>query len=135
MRINQDKITRSPSLFKQDGEISLPQCPRFREEAENVVMLLERIEPFPYASTGEFQKRIIAEYWFYYDSLEGVFTKYPQLSRRVVFKDWLLKATPPENIRRACQWLVENGIIILEPIVRDKALERAEDVREAIGRK
>jgi hypothetical protein len=128
MKLNQDKITHN--LL---GEVSLPQCPRFREEAENIITLLEKIDLFPYGSAGEFQKRIIVEYWFYFDSLENVFTQYPQHSRRIVFKEWFMKATPPENIRRACQWLVENGIIALTPAVREKSLDRAEDIREAIG--
>jgi hypothetical protein len=125
MNINQSKITHN--LL---GEASLPQCPRFREEAESIVAMLEKIPPFSYTSAGEFQKRIIVEYWLYYDSLETVFDRYPDIRRRVVFKDWFMKATPPENIRRACQWLVETGVIILQPFVREKALARAGDIRE-----
>lgn len=133
MRINRDRLSQS-SLF---DEVSLPQCKFFREEAENIVALLLRIPPFDYSSSGEFQKRLIIEYWLYFDNLESVFTKYPTLSRRVVFKDWFMKATPPENIRRACQWLCETepkggGIIVLKQAVIDRAQARAETIREGI---
>jgi hypothetical protein len=133
VNIDQSKVNRNLM-----GEVSLPQCPRFREEAENIVAMLDTIPPFDYNSAGEFQKRIIVEYWLYYDNLEGVFAQYPNLHRRTVFKDWFMKATPPENIRRACQWLVSpesdngGGIIELKPSIRESAVARAEVIRREI---
>lgn len=124
MNIDQSKVNRN--LL---NEVSLPQCPRFRAEAENIVAMTERIPPFNYNSAGEFQKIVIVEYWLFYDNLESTFTQYPKLHRRIVFKSWFMKATPPENIRRACQWLVENGVITLQPTVREKALARAGEIR------
>lgn len=129
MRLNLTKIP--PSLF---GEVSLPQCKFFREEAENIVTLFKTLQPFAYDSMGEFDKILIVEYWRHFDSLNGVLTtRIKTISEFVQFRDWFVKATNPEHIRRARQWLVENGILIPNQAILDKAQSRGEMVRAGIG--
>jgi hypothetical protein len=137
MKINQDLIARN--LL---GEVTLPQCNFFRKEAENIVAMLLEIPPFDYDSTAEFQKHLIIEYWRYYDGLDKALNQYPQFDRYVVFSQWFVKtATPPENIRRASQWLASpepppkgsGGILTLKTAVREKSLERAEGIRVGKG--
>lgn len=121
MRIDQSKIHRN--LL---GEISFPDCHWFPEVAGKIIEMLLVIPPIQYDSTEEFRRKLIVEYWCHYDSLESMFSRYPNLSRKVVFHDWFMKATNQEHIRRASQWLVEHEIIVFKQAVREKSLDRAE---------
>jgi hypothetical protein len=132
MRIDETKIP--PNLL---NEVSLPQCNKFREQAENIITLLRTMQPFPYpySSMGEFDKVLIAEYWRHFDGLGQKLVEENRLgiSRFVVFREWFVKgATNPEHIRRARQWLVENGILIPNPRVLEKAQNAGEETRMAI---
>ena len=131
MRIDNSKIPSN--LF---DEVSLPQCKYFREQAENIVTLLKTLSPITYDSMGEFDKILIAEYWRHFDGLaQKLETRSTvNISQFIIFRDWFVKgATNPEHIRRARQWLVENGILIPNSVVQEKAQVRAGEVRAGIG--
>jgi hypothetical protein len=130
MRIDETKIP--PNLL---NEVSLPQCTRFREQAENIIILLRLLPPVTYTSMGEFDKILIAEYWRHFDGLSQKLAENNKLgiSPFVIFREWFVKgATNPEHIRRARQWLVENGILIPNPRVLEKAQNAGEETRMAI---
>jgi hypothetical protein len=130
--INGNKI--QPNLIK---EVSIvPRCPFYPEVAENILLLLTRIPPFDFEDMEDFQVKLIVEYWHYFDALDSAFEPAKNISQWVVFRQWAIqKATPPERIRRASQWLIEpkNGYITVKQRVRSKALETAERNRQAIG--
>lgn len=128
--VNTDKI--QPNLLKEVNIV--PRCPFYPEVAENSLLLLMRIPPFDFEDMEDFQVKLIAEYWHYFDSLDGAFTPARNISQWIVFRQWMIqKATAPERIRRASQWLIQNGYIAVKERVRTKALETAERNREAIG--
>lgn len=129
MRINQTKIP--PTL---DGEIRLPDCPIFREEAEKALMLLTRMPPFSYGSVKEFQGIVVAEYWRFYDGLDAALEKHTNSREYIWFREWYVKqATDPDRIQRALRWLVEKEYIVLTPTVRERAGKFAEATRNAFA--
>jgi hypothetical protein len=140
MRIDETKITRTGNMFTKSEGVNLPNCPRFRAEAEKIVAMLLKVpqpilDDLDEGGAGKLQVRIIAEYWRYYDALDVILAQPMTGSRYIAFREWLANknTTPPENIRRACQWLVETGIIILKQAVRERSLERAEGIRAGKG--
>lgn len=115
-------------------EASVPECPFYPHVAGNILTLLRRIPPFDFDDMEEFQVRLIAEYWHHFDGLDGAFQPARNISQWIVFRQWLIKkATAPERIRRASQWLIQNGYIAVKERVRAKALDTAERNRQAIG--
>lgn len=138
MRLNHDKIEQARDIF---GEIHLTKCPIFREEAEKTLALLMKIEPFSYKGKEEFTRRVVVEYWAYYESLETQLNAYPQLSRKVVFESWFVdKATDPDHIQRAVRWLTSpepkgGGYIILDKDVAERAKNYSNSIRERVGSK
>lgn len=133
MRINQAKIP-VPNLM---GEVQLTECPSmFRLQAENILVLLGKIPPFEYHSMGQFDMRLTAEYWRYFDGIESqVLSHTGQVNSWGVFLDWMGKyATYPEYIRRARQWLVEKEFLIPALPTKEKAQARAGATREEMGK-
>lgn len=110
------------------GNINLPACPSpFRTQAENIVMLVARLEPFSYSKISQFDKHLIFEYWRQYDGLDRI------LAEPATFKNWFFNsATNPEFIRRARQWLVEHNYFMPSQGVADMAQEAAKGVRASV---
>lgn len=133
MRLNHDKIEQAKDIF---GEIHLTDCPIFRDEAEKTLALLMKIEPFSYHGKEEFTRRVVVEYWAYYDNLEVMLSQYPDLRRKVVFGDWFVKkACDPDHIQRAVRWLTSEGYVILDKGVSERAGKHAESISGAFGAK
>jgi len=136
VKINYDKVKRN--LL---GEITIPECPWWHEVAENIMMMLDKMTqggkiplPFDYENMDNFQKRLMVEYWHFYDGLDSAFKHYENISQYVVFREWFMQsATPPERIRRSSQWLVEHQYLELKIRVRSHALETAGKARQTIG--
>jgi len=137
MRLNQEKIEKAKNMFR---EIKLDKCPIFREEAEKVLALLERMQPYPFAykSKEQFTRQVVVEYWAYYDSLETQLGAYPQMSRKTVFGEWFVKkATDPDHIQRAVRWLTEKGTdheyVILDLGVAERARGYSQGITSAFS--
>ena len=130
MRINQAKLPQDNLL----GEITLPFCPSlFKIQAENILVLLGKIPSFDYHSMGQFDKRLIAEYWRYFDGFDRILSQTGKVNTWGIFLDWLDKyAANPEYIRRARQWLVEHEYLIPTVTSQDKAQSHARIAREEI---
>jgi len=128
MQLHQDKIPRN--MFGEPDT----HCPFWPEVANNIVTMLEKIPYCDYDSASDFQRKLIVEYWSYFDGLDSAFKHYQNISQRVIFRQWFIQfATAPEKIRRAAQWLVEHELITLRPKARNKALETAEKARQSFG--
>ena len=129
MRINQAKLPQDNLL----GEIRLPFCPSlFKVQAENILVLLGKIPSFTYHSMGQFDKRLIAEYWRYSDGFDRVLSQTGRINTWGIFISWFDGATNPEYIRRARQWLVEHDYLIPNLPSKEKARDNAEKARVSV---
>jgi len=110
------------------NEIHLPNAPSlFRGVAEKVVALVTRTQFPNYHTMAQFDKQLTIEYWKQYDGLDKA------LSEPATFRQWFTeKATYPEYIRRARQWLVEHNYLIPKKAISDRAQEAGEKWRTAV---
>lgn len=110
LEINEARIERD--FF---GDIALPDCPPvIRSVAERILVLLVdlRLSPPSLNGMARLDQFLILNYWKLHDGMN-----------QSDFEAWFMsKATYPERIRRARQWLVEQRILILP----DDILKRAQ---------
>lgn len=115
---------------KQDmtGFIQIPNCPeQFRKEAENLINMVSfDYTVGEYHNMTELDKNLIFDYWQKYDGL-------------VIGKDidqqkkWFVeKATSPELIRRARQFLVERNYLLVDEDVRQRASQAGSKFSQAV---
>ena len=125
MRVN-PKVFQSQNML---GDISLTSCPgSFRQQAEWLMnMITEPQYKAPnYNTITELDKHLILDYWTKYDALSVNLND-------LNFRDWFVKrATSPEWIRRARQWLVENQYVFIKEDVAQNAMNAGSRVRNSI---
>jgi len=96
------------------GDIALPDCPPvIRPVAERILVLLVdlRLSPPSLNGMARFDQFLILNYWKLLDGMDPS-----------DFEAWFMsKATYPEKIRRARQWLVEQRILVLPEEILDRA--------------
>ncbi len=135
MRVNSRVLTEKSDLL---GGIQIPNCPsQFRVVAERLMMMATKpgYSVGDYNTMTELDKILMLDYWREYD---GLTTKeheiyYTQEQSYQGFKQWFVhKATAPELIRRARQWLVEHQYLIPRSEVSDRAFEAGEKFTKAI---
>ena len=117
MRVNSRVFTERTDML--DG-IRIPNCPnQFKSIAENIMNMATKpgYSAGDYNTMTELDKILMLDYWRECDGfIEGLdFNN---------FKMWFIhKATAPELIRRARQWLSEHQYLILKPDVAERAYE------------
>lgn len=115
---------------KQDmtGFIQIPNCPeQFRKEAENLINMVSFDYPIgKYNTMTELDKNLIFDYWQKYDGL--VFEQDIEQQRR-----WFVeKATSPELIRRARQFLVERNYLLIDEDVLQRASQAGKKFSQSV---
>ena len=131
MRVNSRVFTERTDML--DG-IRIPNCPnQFKTIAENIMNMAVKLgysPPSNYHTMTELDKILMTDYWKEYD---GLFKDMRMYSVIDDFNDWFVhKATAPELIRRARQWLAEHNYIILDADVAERAYEAETKFRRAI---
>ena len=111
MRVNSRVFTERTDMFEN---IKVPSCPsEFRAVAENILMMATKpgYAVGDYNTMTELDKNLMVDYWMEYDGL-----RYEKDSFTYQFKlEWFIKkATAPELIRRARQYLVERNYLIVK---------------------
>ncbi len=129
MRVNSRVFTERMDML--DG-IRIPNCPsQFKVIAENIMNMATKpgYSVGDYNTMTELDKILIWDYWREFDGMK------PVLNCDTVagFKEWFIhKATAPELIRRARQWLSEHQYLILRQDVADRAYEAGNKFSRAI---
>jgi len=121
MRVNSRVHDEKTDMFQA---IRVPNCPsEFRAVAENILSMATKpgYALSDYNTMTELDKNLMWDYWFEFDALSS----YGMLfDNNAEFKAWFVKkATPPELIRRARQWLTERNYLIVKPEVQKRAYE------------
>jgi len=132
MRVNSRVFDEKQDMFEA---IRVPNCPsEFRAVAENILMMSTK----PGYSVGDYNtmtgldKNLMVDYWNEYDNMKSLlYTMFPHTANG--FKPWFAKkATAPELIRRARQWLLEHQYIFVNPDVQTRAQEAGSKFRQSI---
>jgi hypothetical protein len=113
--------------------IRIPNCPtQFKAIAENIVMMATKpgYSAPDYNTMTELDKNLMVDYWGEYDGLDCDSDKTVCSLDRYWF---VHKATSPELIRRARQWLVEHNYLILKESVAQHAFEAGERFSRSVG--
>lgn len=135
MRVNSRVFTERIDML--DG-IRVPNCPsQFKVIAENIMNLASKpgYSVGDYHTMTELDKMLMVDYWQEYDGLSGVFFNQYQevMTRNSIFNSWFIhKATAPELLRRARQWLSEHNYLILKPDVAERAYQAGTKFSKAI---
>jgi hypothetical protein len=128
MRVNPRVFTERTDML--DG-IRIPNCPsQFKTIAENIMNMMTKpgYSFGSYNTMTEADKILMVNYWEEYDNLEEVIGR-----DGLSFYNWFLyKATPPELIRRARQFLVERHYLIPNAPVAERAYQAGEKFGRAI---
>ena len=129
MKINWNMI--NPDML---DNYQLPNAPSmFRGVAEQIIGVISRTEFPPYNKISVFDKHLMVEYWKQVDGMPSIFAKEYNLDPMTAFSEWFcFKATQPELIRRARQWLVEKNYLIPKPSVGKIAQEAGDNWKQAI---
>jgi len=136
MRVNSRVFDEKQDMFQA---IRVPNCPsEFRAVAENILAMATKpgYALSSYNTMTELDKNLM---WYYWREYDGLFTdKYEIMypSREQAFqagKDWFIKkATAPELIRRARQWLTEHRYLIVTETVAQNAQKAGQKFRQSV---
>jgi hypothetical protein len=131
MRVNQRVFTERIDML---DEIRIPNCPsQFKVIAENIINMASKLgySVGSYNTMTELDKIIMWDYWREYD---GLFKdEHDEIESRDI-KDWFIhKATAPELIRRAREWLASHNYIIIRSDVQQRALDAGIKMSKAIS--
>lgn len=125
MRVNSRVFTERIDML--DG-IRIPNCPsQFKIIAENIMNMVSKpgYSMGDYHTMTELDKMLMWDYWREYDGLP--ITTYDDL------RLWFIhKATAPELIRRARQFLAERNYLLIRADVADRAHEAGNKFSKAI---
>ncbi len=134
MRVNSRVFTERTDMF---SDIKIPNCPNvsiagysLKLACENIVNMLVKVGyAFPdYNKMTELDKILMLDYWREYDGLLDALFNEPKY-----FDSWFVsKATTPELIRRAREWLVSHNYLIVKPDVQQRAIEAGVKMGRAI---
>jgi hypothetical protein len=115
MRVNTRVFTERMDML---NGIQIPNCPsQFKIIAENIMNMATKpgYSVSDYNTMTELDKHLMVDYWREYDNLNNIMV----ISG---FHDWFIrKATAPELIRRARQFLVERNYIIVKESIAQHA--------------
>jgi len=113
--------------------IRVPNCPsEFRAVAENILAMATKpgFALSDYNTMTELDKNLMWDYWVEFDgfalaAVQNVITHATvKTYKSGGLRAWFVKkATPPELIRRARQWLTERNYLIVKPEVQKRAYE------------
>ena len=129
MRVNQKVFTERIDML---DSIRIPNCPnQFKTIAENIMNMATKpgYSVGDYHTMTELDKILMLDYWREFDNLPATDDKEDYLFDKFWF---IHKATAPELIRRARQWLSEHQYLILKPDVAERAYEAGEKFRKGI---
>ena len=122
MRVNSRVFTERTDML--DG-IQIPNCPaQFKVVAERIMNMVTKpgFSIGAYHTATELDKWLMVDYWQEYDNLDTAH-----------FDIWFVtRATSPELVRRARQWLSEHNYVFLDADVADHAAEAGDRMRKAI---
>ncbi|MDD4876419.1 MAG: hypothetical protein PHQ86_04725 [Dehalococcoidales bacterium] len=128
MRVNNRVFTERIDML--DG-IRVPNCPsQFKVIAENIMNMASKpgYSVGDYHTMTELDKMLMVNYWGIYDGLEEIIGR-----DGLSFHNWFVhKATAPELIRRARQWLSEHNYLILKPEVAERAYQAGDKFSKSI---
>ena len=120
MRVNSRVFDEKQDIFQN---IRVPNCPsEFRAIAENILMMATKpgYSVGDYNTMTELDKNLMVDYWVEFDDMKFILI----IDMGDRFREWFVKkATPPELIRRARQWLTERNYLIVKPEVQKRAYE------------
>lgn len=120
MRVNSRVFDEKQDMFQN---IQVPNCPsEFRAIAENILMMATKpgYAVSDYHTMTELDKILMWDYWREFDGGKPVLN----CDTIAGMREWFIKkATAPELIRRARQWLVERNYLILKGDVQTRAYE------------
>lgn len=121
VRVNSRVFDERTDMFDR---IQVPNCPsEFRAIAENILMMATKpgYSVGDYHTMTELDKNLMVDYWVAFDGLGHLGVSFASLAD---FTIWFTKkATAPELIRRARQFLVEKNYLIIKPEVQKHAYE------------
>lgn len=131
MRVNQRVFTEKMDML--DG-IRIPNCPlQFRVIAENIMDMATKpgYSVGDYNTMTELDKLLMLDYWRIYDGLfEAIIYDHTTTHG---FENWFVhKATAPELIRRARQFLTERNYLLPKESVLQHAHEAGEKFSKSI---
>lgn len=132
MRINSRVYDEKQDMFEA---IRVPTCPsEFRAVAENILAMATKpgYAVSDYNTMTELDKILMWDYWREFDGMKIILQSMtPKLVSEM--QEWFIKkATPPELIRRARQYLVEKNWIIVKPEVRQRASDAGAKFRKSV---
>lgn len=117
MRVNSKVFTQRMDML---DTIRIPNCPsQFKTIAENIMNLVAKpgYSVGDYNTMTELDKILMMDYWKEYDQF------IPELDFSN-FKLWFVhRATAPELLRRAREWLASHNYIIIKGDVQQRALD------------
>lgn len=136
MRVNSRVFTEKSDMM---GMIQIPTCPsQFKIIAENLINMIAKpgYSVGDYNTMTELDKILMFDYWREYDGLMNPIYEVSFPSREQAFqnaKKWfIVKATSPELIRRARQFLTERNYLLPKEVVLQHAHEAGEKFGRAI---
>jgi len=139
MRVNSRVFDEKQDMFEA---IRVPNCPsEFRAVAENILMMATKpgYSIGDYNTMTELDKNLMWDYWIEFDAFSTTLAEVAYAKHRNPFnehpnmKAWFVKkATAPELIRRARQWLLEHQYIFVSPDVQKRAYEASSKFRQSI---
>lgn len=129
MRVNSRVFDEKQDIFQN---IRVPNCPsEFRAVAENILMMATKpgYSIGDYHTMTELDKNLMWDYWREFDGGKPVLN----CDTIAQMREWFIKkATAPELIRRARQWLTERNYLIVKPEVQKHAYEAGSKFRQSI---
>lgn len=132
MRVNSRVFTERMDML--DG-IQVPNCPpQFKLIAENIMNMVSKpgYSIGKYHTMTELDKILMLNYWEEYDGMLFL----PPHDDELIgedYRNWFIhKATAPELIRRARQWLSEHNYLLINPNVSERAYEAGSKFSRAI---
>jgi hypothetical protein len=135
MRVNSRVFDEKQDMFQA---IRVPNCPsEFRAVAENILAMATKpgYALSDYNTMTELDKTLMFDYWKEFD---GMMTEVKNLVDPCPyhfgdFTKWFVKkATPPELIRRARQWLTEHNYLIVKEAVAQNAQKAGQKFRQSV---
>jgi hypothetical protein len=136
MRVNPEVETKWRDAF---GEIHIPEtshCPsQIKTICENLLTICTRLGYAcpSYNTMTQLDKVLMVEYWHEYDGLLIRDFFYPDDEEALQhFKEWFIKATEPELIRRSRQYLVEHHAIRVNQDVAERAYQAGQNFSRAV---
>lgn len=135
MRINTEVFKPENNRIDAFGEVKIPNCEpkQLCTVTEKLMqMIIDRDKeldatPYQYNSVTELDKRLMIDYWCKYDNMSIYINSLRD------YEEWFIsRATNPELLRRARQWLVSHRYIFLNPDVAESAQEAGNKFRKAV---